>query len=417
MTKADLPEKLAAARQIAAIATAFFLPFSTSGQAIAVSVFVVLALLTLDRDRFAATMQRPAAWLPAALFVLILIGVLWSVQPLSGAMKWVAPYTKLLLIPLLLATAFTPRQALHVGYGFLASCLVILVLSYAALLWPAGPWKWFNSLGVPFKDNAVQSECFAICALGLALGAARVWSGGDRRRAVALALLALLFFANIFLIYVSKTGMLVAFTLVAVFVLRTGGWRTALVLGVPIVLIVAGSLIYSPAAQQRVAEITTDVTAAGKDGTETISTASRIDFWKKASEFVKQAPLLGHGTGSIRPLYQSMEATRPSPYGEAVADPHNQFLHVVLQVGLLGGALLLAMWAAHFRLFAECDMISTMGLAIVAQNFVGSLFNSHISQVTQGMLYCLGVGLLGAVVLQIEAVKAKPSSDVHQRES
>lgn len=411
MTKADLPEKLAASRQIAAIATAFFLPFSTSGQAIAVSAFVVLALLTLDRDRFAATMQRPAAWLPAALFALVLIGVLWSMQPLGGAMKWVAPYTKLLLIPLLLATAFTPRQALHVGYGFLASCLVILVLSYAALLWPTGPWKWFNSLGVPFKDNAVQSECFAICALGLALGATRVWSDGDRRRAVALALLALLFFANIFLIYVSKTGMLVAFTLVAVFVLRTGGWRTALVLGVPIVLIVAGSLLYSPAAQQRVAEIATDVTAAGKDGTETISTASRIDFWKKASEFVKQAPLLGHGTGSIRPLYQSMEATRPSPYGEAVADPHNQFLHIVLQVGLLGGVMLLAMWAAHVRLFTGCDMTSTMGLAIVAQNFVGSLFNSHISQVTQGMLYCLGVGLLGAVALHRNAITAPSPSN------
>lgn len=411
MTKADLPEKLAASRQIAAIATAFFLPFSTSGQAIAITVFAVLALLTLDRPRFVATMRHPAAWLPTVLFSLILIGVLWSKLPLDGAIKWVGPYTKLLLIPLLLATAFTPKQALHIGYGFLASCLVILALSYAALLWPTGPWTWFKSLGVPFKDNAVQSECFAICALGLALGAAWVWSEGDRRRAVTLGLLALLFFANIFLIYVSKTGMLVAFTLVAVFVFRTGGWRTGLVLGVPIALIVVGSLIFSPAAQHRVAEMATDITAAGNNGTETISTASRIDFWKKASDFVKQAPLLGHGTGSIRPLYQELEATRPSPYGEAVADPHNQFLHIVLQVGLIGGVLVLAMWLAHVRLFTGCDFASTMGLAIVAQNFVGSLFNSHISQVTQGMLYCFGVGLLGAVVLHRSAIAAHPQSD------
>jgi O-antigen ligase len=32
------------------------------------------------------------------------------------------------------------------------------------------------------------------------------------------------------------------------------------------------------------------------------------------------------------------------------------------------------------------------------QNVVGSLFNSHLSTVTQGMLYCLAVGLLGAVI-------------------
>jgi hypothetical protein len=34
----------------------------------------------------------------------------------------------------------------------------------------------------------------------------------------------------------------------------------------------------------------------------------------------------------------------------------------------------------------------------VIQNFIGSLFNSHLSTVTQGMLYCLAVGLLGGIV-------------------
>jgi len=400
MTRDDLPKKLADARQTAAIATAFFLPFSTSGQAIGVSVFAVLALLTLDHARAAATMRKPAAWLPLALFALILIGVSWSMLPPGDAIKWVGPYAKLLLIPLLMMTAFTPKQALHIGYGFLAACLIVLVLSYTALIWPTGPWGWFKSLGVPFKDNAVQSECFSICALGLALAATYVWSDGQRRRAVALGLLALLFFANVFLIYLSKTGMIVAFVMVAIFVLRAGGWRTALRVGIPVVLIVAAALAVSPAAQIRLKEISTDIAAADTNGAETVSTASRLDFWKKASEFVKQSPMIGHGTGSIRPLYQELEATRPSPYGEAVADPHNQLLHVVLQVGLVGGVLLLSMWAAHFSLFTGPSFADTMGLAIVVQNFIGSLFNSHISQVTQGMLYCLAVGMLGSLVLR-----------------
>jgi O-antigen ligase len=410
MTKADLPEKLAAARQIAAIATAFFLPFSTSGQAIAVSVFAILALLTLDRDHFVETMRRPEAWLPVALFAMILLGVTWSIQPFDGAIKWVGPYAKLLLIPLLLATAFTPRQALHIGYGFLASCLVILILSYAALIWPTGPWTWFKSIGVPFKDNAVQSECFAICALGLALGARRVWAEGDRRRSVALSLLALLFFADIFLIFVSKTGMLVAFTMVAILLIVIGGWRATFIVGIPIAAVVAATLAMSPGVKMRFNEMATDVTAGAE--TKNVSTASRIDFWTKAAEFVKQAPLLGHGTGSIRPLYQKLEATRPSPYGEAVADPHNQFLHITVQVGLIGGAVLLAMWAAHFWLLCGRDFASAMGLGIFAMTVVGSLFNSHISQVTQGMLYCLGVGLVGAVVLQ-RGTLAPPQSDHH----
>lgn len=408
MTKADLSQKLAASRQIAAIATAFFLPFSTSGQAIGVSVLAVLALLTLDLPVARAVLRRPAAWLPLVLLALVLVGVLWSLLPPLEAMRWVGNYVKLLLIPLLMMTSFTPKQALQVGYGFLAGCVLVMLLSYGGLLWPSGPWTWFKNPGVPFKDNAVQSECFAICALGLAFGALRVWSEGARRRAIALAVLALLLFANVFLIYLSKTGMLVALTLVAIFVIRAGGWRTAALVGVPVVLIVAASLLLSPAAQRRIGEMATDVTASN-NGSETLSTASRIDFWSKAALFIKQAPLLGHGTGSIRPLYQSLEATRPSPYGQAVPDPHNQFLHVVLQVGLIGGALLLAMWAVHARLFMGRGLASTMGLAVVAQNFVGSLFNSHLSQVTQGMLYCLAVGMLGSLVLRAAAAERTPA--------
>ncbi|MET0968715.1 MAG: O-antigen ligase family protein [Tardiphaga sp.] len=401
MTKHDLPRQLAAARQIAAIATGFTLPFSTSGEAIAVSVFAVLALLTLDRPRAVATMRRPAAWLPVALFALILIGVLWSVQPFGAAIKWVGPYSKLLLIPLVMATLFTPQQALQVGYGFLAGCLFVLLLSAAPLLWPTGPWTFFRSPGVPFKDNAVQSGCFALGAFGLAIGAVRTWSA-DRRRAVVMIVLALAFFADIFLIFLSKTGAIMAAALVGLFVIHAGGWRRALIVGAVAVVVIGAALVASPQAQLRIAEITSDIngnsTAAGSSGGETLSTAARLDFWSKAIGFVKQAPLTGFGTGSIKPLYQSLEATRPSPYGEATPDPHNQTLHVVLQVGVIGGLLLWAMWLAHARMFFARDFASIIGQAVVLQNVIGSLFNSHISAVTQGMLYCLAVGLLASVV-------------------
>jgi hypothetical protein len=49
-------------------------------QAIAVSIFALLALLTLDGARFNATLRTSAALLPIALFALILVGVLWSVR-------------------------------------------------------------------------------------------------------------------------------------------------------------------------------------------------------------------------------------------------------------------------------------------------------------------------------------------------
>ena len=400
MTPGSLSERLLVGRQMAAVATAAMLPVSTSGQAIALSIFVVLAILTVKREEWLATLVAPAAAIPVALYALIVIGMLWSPTPFAAG-GGVGHYAKLLLIPVAMACAFTPRQGLQIGYGFLAGCLVVLALSFLSffILLPA-PFRHAMD-GVPVKDNAVQSGCFALCAFALALGGVSAWVEGNRRRAAAMLILALVFLADIFMIFISKTGILMTAALVALFVVQTEGWRRSLLIATPVVLIAAIALWTSPPAQRRLAEIATDIHAvdSGKGTSEaTLSTASRLDFWRKAVEFIEQAPLFGHGTGSTKSLYQSLEATRPSPYGEAVPDPHNQFFAIAIQVGLVGGAILLAMWAVHFSMFVGGSFACALGQAVVIQNLIGSLFNSHLSTVTQGMLYCLAVGLLGGIV-------------------
>src|SRR5665213_4235530 len=402
MTPGSLSERLLVSRQIAAVATAAMLPVSTSGQAIALSIFVVLAVLTVKREEWLSTIAMPAAAVPVGLFALIAIGMLWSPTPFAPG-GGVGHYAKLLLIPVAMACAFTPRQGLQIGYGFLAGSLVVLVFSFLSFFIRLPPPFRHAMDGVPLKDNAVQSGCFALCAFALALGGVGAWVGGNRRRAVAMMILALVFLADIFMIFISKTGILMTAALVGLFVVQAGGWRRSLLIATPIVLIAAIALWTSPPAQRRLKEIATDIHAvdSGKGTSEaTLSTASRLDFWSKAVEFIEQAPLFGHGTGSTKSLYQSLEATRPSPYGEAVPDPHNQFFAIAIQVGLVGGAILLAMWAVHLSMFVGGSFACAIGQAVVIQNIVGSLFNSHLSTVTQGMLYCLAVGLLGGIVLR-----------------
>jgi O-antigen ligase len=225
--------------------------------------------------------------------------------------------------------------------------------------------------------------------------AIRTWSGGAVWRALAIMVLAVLFFTNIFLIFVSKTGLLMALALLALVLVQVGRWRRALLMAAAAGLVIGIALTYSPWGQARLEEFWADVHTE-KPTSESIK--ARLDFWDKALGFVREAPLLGHGAGSIRPLYQTLEATRPSPLGEPTSDPHNQFFAVALQIGLVGGVLLLAMWAAHFAMFLGRDFARVLGQAVVLQNVLGSLFNSHLSTVTQGMLYCLAVGLLGAVI-------------------
>ncbi len=78
------------------------------------------------------------------------------------------------------------------------------------------------------------------------------------------------------------------------------------------------------------------------------------------------------------------------------ANPHSQVLGVAVQLGIAGAGLLIAMWLAHLTLFRAATPMAWIGFVVVAQNVLGSLFNSHISDFTQGWLYVIGVGVLGA---------------------
>ena len=67
MKAKSLPERLLIGRQIAAVTTAFMIPVSTSGQAIAVSMFVLLVALTAKREEWLVTFATPAAAVPVGL--------------------------------------------------------------------------------------------------------------------------------------------------------------------------------------------------------------------------------------------------------------------------------------------------------------------------------------------------------------
>src|SRR5713101_7544309 len=97
MKAKSLPERLLIGRQIAAVATAFMLPVSTSGQAIALSFFVLFVALTVERKQWLITFATPAAAVPVVLYLLILIGMSWSPTPFAPV-GGVCPYAKLLII-------------------------------------------------------------------------------------------------------------------------------------------------------------------------------------------------------------------------------------------------------------------------------------------------------------------------------
>jgi O-antigen ligase len=84
---------------------------------------------------------------------------------------------------------------------------------------------------------------------------------------------------------------------------------------------------------------------------------------------------------------------------EVTRNPHNQTLNVVVQWRLLGAVVLCGMRLSHLLLIRGEGLVAWIGLVVVVQNLVSSLFNSRLFDFHEGSIYVLGVGIAGGMSL------------------
>jgi O-antigen ligase len=380
-----------------AVAVVVSLPWSTSATSILVPVWLLAVLPTLNLAAVRRELATPAGGLPVLLWLLGALGMLWADASWSERLRGVEPFHKLLIIPLLLAQFRESENGWRVVAAFLISCTGVLVLSWS--LWLLQLELPGRDLRVPVKDYISQSGFFAICAFVLADMAIENWRRRRFHRAVLIATLALLFLANIAYAALGRTVLVIIPVLFVLLALRHFQWKGAV--ATLIAGAILGALIWasSPFLRQRAVNVLDEVRTYQAENAIT-SSGLRIELWRKAAGFVAEAPLLGHGTGTIDPLYRRAIVGQTGPAAIPGTNPHQQTLSVAVQLGFVGALLLWAMWIAHLLLFRGSEPAAWFGLVIVTQNIVGSLFNSHLFDFTQGWTYVFGVGVAGGMVLK-----------------
>jgi O-antigen ligase len=225
-----------------------------------------------------------------------------------------------------------------------------------------------------------------------------------RARRMGLAILLLVvaasFVANMAFVIVSRTALVTMPIMLAVFGLLHLRWRVNLMIAAALIAIAAVAFVASPQLEWTVQTFSRDYQLYKQKGTPT-SIGERLEYWRNALQFFVEAPLVGHGTGSTRGLFE--QAAHEPGWVEGVRvfpNPHNQTLNVAVQWGVLGIAVLYAMWILHLLLFRGEGLANWIGLLVVVQNIFTSLFNSHIFDFHEGWMYVLGVGLAGGMVLK-----------------
>jgi O-antigen ligase len=384
-----------------AVAVAIALPWSTSATSIAIMLWLVAVLPTLDPAMLRREFATAAGGLPVLLWGLGAIGMLWASADWSARFGGLDSFHRLLFVPLLLAHFRRSGHGMWVVQGFLISSAAVLAASFLMIMTPGPRWAGHVD-GVPVHDDIFQGSEFLICGFG-ALGVAvfeirrRIWP-----LAPLFAVIGALFLADFTVATFSRAVLLVAPLLAALLGWRQLRWTGLLTAAIVIGTIGAGAWIALPNVRSRIGHTIEQFRNIRADG-EPTSIAEHIAFLEGSLKIIGAAPIIGHGTGSIPEQFRQIAAGKTGVQGEATVNPHNQTFAVAIQLGLLGAVVLWAMWIAHLLLFRGEGIAAWLGVVIVVENIVSSAVHSHLFDFSHGWLYVFGVGVLGGMNLRERA--------------
>ena len=385
-----------------AVLVAALLPWSTTGVAIGIVLWLVALAVTLELQPFLRSLRRPICALPIALVGLAVLGTLWSDAPWGARLYSLSPATKLLALPFLFYHFERSRRGMWVFVAFLASCTLLMAVSWIVVFDPSLSLKRPDEpggRGIFVKNYIDQSQEFALCAVALAYPIYTLLRDGKIWLALLLTAIAANFVFNMAFVIVSRTALVTLPVMFAVFAMAHLKWRT--------VVLCTATVVLGGAGLDGVAAIAGDdgYVRAGLPDLQGVQSA---DIDRAAAGILGEvAALLCRGAGH-RPRHridaELFEAAASGPavlaQGQVIGNPHNQTLNVAVQWGTFGVVILYAMWFSHFSLFRGEGLATWIGLMVVLQNVFTSLFNSHLFDFHEGWMYVLGVGVAGGMALQ-----------------
>jgi O-antigen ligase len=386
-----LPRYVAGTRALGAwstIALAVSIPISTALDNILLAVAVLAWLAGAEyRAKLALLWRNPVFRAALLLFGLLLFGTLYDKAAPGDSGLFLKKYSDLVLIPVLAWAFIAARnrtRALQVFAGVLAVILLISCALKFGLL-PLQPWlRATPDSALVFKLRITHNILMAFASF---LFAWFCCGAGTRTAKAVWGALSALAAANVLLMVEGATGYFVLIGLVLLFGWQHGRLKgLGITVGAAIAIITVLSLIPGTTFQKRVQQILFEVQHQDPDRPAQTSAGYRLEYYRNTLALIGKNPVFGTGTGSFPAAYAELvQGTGRDP----ARNPHNQFLLITVQTGLVGLAALLWLLWQQWRLAPQLPTPLERGLAqgFVVMTVIVCMLNSALLDHTEGLLY------------------------------
>ncbi|WP_088281698.1 O-antigen ligase [Ideonella sp. A 288] len=339
-----------------------------------------------------------------ALWLLLAASVAWTDAPRADVASHLWHYGRLMLVPVL-AMACPPAAAEQGLRHFIVASVVVALLTLAESLHglPTSP-LWASTLDANGNQRIATS---LLMALGTALA---LWLASDTARPPRQRLAWLLAAVVVALglsLQDRRTGLVVLPVLLAVlaFARQRSWWRRGLLVG-GVMLLALLAWQASGSVRARFDEGLTELKSYRSTGEVATSWGMRVRMFDLTLDMVREKPVLGHGIASWLSLWRA-RAGGGGALLEAQLTPHNEYLLVTSQVGLIGLGLWLAVLGAGVAQGWRAGRAGHAALLTWVAIATAGLFNV----VARDAKFALPLMLLAA--LAIAASRCAPARDCH----
>jgi O-antigen ligase len=369
---------------------------------------ILLGVLCSWRNIMQIAISHPVGRAAILLFSTLLIAMFYGATPIKEALVILAKYKSLAFIPIFIFLLSNDMLRRRARYAFLIAMALTLVLSYLVGLkiLPVMPWMnpWTLSENPAIFHSHITQNNMMASAIFMAL---LEWRDATRHaKKTAWAAFALLGTINILFMVQGRTGYLILLVLLGWFfgatvarAMTKRGKAFGLKHGLftLFAICVVATLAYQTSARlhDRVAVVGEELQAWKRGEGSHTSTGERLDFYSNALQIVKHNIWFGVGTGGFPAAFeQQMQGKNIVK----TRNPHNEFLLISVQLGIVGLSLMLYLFYTQWRFapMLPSPLQQDAARGLVLAYIVNCSLNSALMDHADGLFFAFMTGVFFA---------------------
>lgn len=377
-----------------------------------VGVIFIQILMFYHQDLMDEARKNKSVWIGFPLFALLLILVPYGDATIAHSISILGKYADIILIPIFLVALKKANAKKKAENAFLTSSSIVLLFSYLLKLGIVSyqPWMWFDAVhgGAAFRNYLTQNFFMAFAVY---LAMLRMVQSGPGLNGFCWALFVTAGLIDIFGLVIGRSGQVAMLVLMTWLVIGSAWFKSSrkktkigAVAALVCILASLPMLVYQLMPDSAIySRFKLAVTEASSWDPEvpdaSSSVGTRLGYYYQSLGLIAERPLLGYGTGGFSKAYASRSGGSESAPTE---NPHNQYLLVAVQGGVVGLSALLALFALAWKYCQNLQNPSdrNAGSGLVLIYAINSVYNSPLLDHAEGLFFAfmLSIWLSGTQI-------------------